>query len=317
MTTRRRAAAAGLAALLTSVLVALSSPAPAQAAPVGGTSAPACVNVNAQADDLLAQASALDAQIAAHNAQPVDTTNAAAVAAYNARADELNAQRDGLIAQANALDIQVAQCISLDTQIQDTIAGQPGDWSYEPSPEVINAFAGRLAPLNRAAVPLPTAPKPNGAWSVNGPMAPYYDPVRNAAPPRDVAALIGDEPLNGQPRPAVGDPDPAFPGLVIQGRNGKPNVSPDHIVPLSEIAATMPGFWQLNPRNMLLIINAPVNYQWLSWLANQSKQNRPVTTMSQADPAWVQDQLALREQVLTRLRQAIDLMLQQQQAAGG
>ena len=317
MTSRRRLTGATLVALLATLLVALAPPTTAEAVPTpGGSAAPsACVTVSAQVDSLDAQAAALEAQIGAHNAQVVDTTNAAAVNAYNARAAELNGQRDALNAQIDALNVSVARCTSQDTQIQSALQSEPGDWTYRPSTAAVDALQQRLDGLDRSNVPLPTEPRRNGTWPMTGPMAPYYEAVRPAAPPRDRQSVIGNVRLQGRLRPAPGDPDPALPGRAIQGTADAPHVSPDHIVPLSEIL-TLPGFWQLDAQNMLLVLNAPINYQWLSYRANQSKQSRSATGMLNAEPAWIEEQLALREVALQRLQQAIDLMLEQQQTVG-
>jgi hypothetical protein len=73
----------------------------------------------------------------------------------------------------------------------------------------------------------------------------------------------------------------------VIGRNasGGSAVSPDHIVPLAEIV-NMPGFTRLSPQNMDVVTRAPVNFPWLSWPANLSKQSRSVAAMTGVDPVW-------------------------------
>jgi hypothetical protein len=153
---------------------------------------------------------------------------------------------------------------------------------------------------------------PTHSWNRNvvvpkdSPAKPVYDAVRRMTP----QSPYPDVPLQGQPRPKIGDPNPARPGQII-GKNdrGGPAVSPDHIVPIAEIVQ-MPGFMALNPDNMWLVINAPLNLQWLPVAINRSKGSRSAIDVLEVDSAWqtVQTQLqeTKRQELITIIAQLAD-----------
>jgi hypothetical protein len=153
--------------------------------------------------------------------------------------------------------------------------------------------------------PPPAPPPPGQGWQVpsTSPLKPLYDLLRPSTPGK-----IGAPVLNGLPKPAVGDPDPAFPGNTIKARgNGNPDVSADHIVPLAELVS-MPDFWRLSPKFQYMLSRAPFNYQWLSGDANQSKGSRSAASMKEADPAWIQEQVQLEDSTRARLQELLSAL---------
>lgn len=159
------------------------------------------------------------------------------------------------------------------------------------------------APGWRAPNPLQKNPR-NGDVVVpkDSPARPVYDatgdsPVKN----------FPDVPLQNQARPKVGDPDPARPGEYIgKKKDGSPAVSVDHIVPRAEVVQ-LPGFMELMPDNMWLVINAPLNLQWLSTPVNQAKGSKSVSDMTGVDPTWQAEQHKLQD---TKRQELIDLIAQ-------
>jgi hypothetical protein len=95
-----------------------------------------------------------------------------------------------------------------------------------------------------------------------------YDLLRPSA-----QGKIGSPVLNGRPKPAVGDPDPTYPGNTIQARDGG---DPD--------------------------------YQWLSGKANQAKGSGSAAYMKNADPSWVQEQVQLENVTRARLQNLLSAL---------
>lgn len=75
----------------------------------------------------------------------------------------------------------------------------------------------------------------------------------------------------------------------------------------------MRGFMKLTPKNMYVVSRAPLNFQWLSKSANESKQSRSAAHVSGADPKWIRDQIALENETRKKLQDIIDQLLKSQQ----
>jgi hypothetical protein len=149
-----------------------------------------------------------------------------------------------------------------------------------------------------------------GYWRVPPELGPLYDALRQNNPGNN----IGSSYLQGQPRPNVGEPDPAYPNDTIPSIEGNPNipaVTADHIVPLAEIM-NLPGFTQLSADNMYIITRAPLNLQWLSQAANLAKSSREVAFMEGTDPTWIEEQQALHDAVRSQLEDIIQKLIANQ-----
>lgn len=248
------------------------------------------------AEQLAAKQSS-DAEIDAHNARPVDTSNAAAVAAYNAEADQLQIVQDAAVARVEACFQAVAATMESTTALE---------------PEAIPADVKTNIEQIKTTIPPGFTPGPappaGRNWQVpsTSPLKPLYDQLRAGNPGVDGTAV-----LRGQTRPAVGAVDPAYPGAVFTPTKRGVWANADHIVPLAEIV-NMPKFTQLSAQNMYTATRAPINLQWLSVRANSSKQSRSVAGMAGVDPTWQASQLALQNQVRQEIKDLIDLLLKSQ-----
>lgn len=288
-----------------------------------------------------AKIESLRAQIAAHNSEPVDQTDAAAVSAYNARASQLNgravaAEREfaplkargvQLLAKIKAFDSKRAGQRTLTADLQRKTAeirsklgeldkksdanklqlrtclietannGAPS--KYTPGQErrvgdaknkVPASWSPPAAPSNRAPRLLQTDPA-----------RPLRDELRANSPPRKYP----DVELQGKPRPKVGDVDESQPcRKIVAGTGGEPAVSPDHIVPIVGVMS-IPGFMELTAGNMLVVLNARINLQWLSRTTNSAKQDYAAAALSCYSPTWRAGQTVLEKAAERRLRELI------------
>lgn len=253
-------------------------------------------------------------QIDAHNARnrvfrlPQE---AAALAAYNNEA-----------AQQNSAQAAARQNVELCLDAIDALSGAGG--KVEISVEIRTQVAERLRPvLDAARASLPTdwetARPPEGKRFE----VPKGTPVRIVfealAPVRPKFIKQPDARLQGQLRPKAGDPDPALPGrIILPKKEGivprvEALVEEDHIVSRAEIMH-LPGFMKLNPENMMAIISAPINYQWLSKAANNAKSSYAVSDILSdvLDPKWLLQQKGLQDQVRAQLIDAIEKLLRSQ-----
>lgn len=251
----------------------------------------------------IAAAQALAAQIAAHNAAPHVfelPRQAAAYAAYNAEAAALEARK----VQVQAA---LAACAAAMSALENA---SNSSLPLRPVPETTRVALENAIKNIPANYTPPPAPASGKAWRVppTSEIKPVYDILRAGNP-----GNVGNVRLQGQPRPRVGDTDPAYANRTIplnRAGNG-PAVSPDHIIPLSEIVS-MPGFHRLTPMNMYAVTRAPVNLQWMSSKANWSKSSRSVANMSGVDPAWQAAQVQLEIRTRQQLQDLITKLLASQ-----
>jgi hypothetical protein len=245
-----------------------------------------------------AQLDGMEAKRLAHNAQP----HLFLLPQQQAQYDAYNAQRDRLIAEFSAKQAELERCLNALRQLYDESRS-----TYRPDPTE-KAAANIIARL-RQLPPVPSSYTPPPAPAANqralvpttSPIRPFYDLLRKGNPSRNLDATF-----QGKPKPAVGDADPAYPGRTIRSVNGRPDVSADHIVPLSDLV-NLPGFARLSPENMWLLSRSPVNFQWMSRTANESKNSGLAGRITGADPGWMAQQDALQMQTRQKL---IDLIKQ-------
>lgn len=252
-----------------------------------------------------AAAQAVQARISAHNAEPHEFTpeQEGAYAAYNAEAASLNAEKAKATAGYTA-------CFDAMMALADTTgSGNLNLKDLTPTRRAqIDAGKQRLGP--GWTPPPPPAPGKNWRIPLGSPLRPLFIALRAGNP--------GGLPysyLKGGMKLPVGAPDPAYlpsSGRIIRANaQGGPAVSADHIVPLAELIQ-MPRFRELSVENMFLITRSPLNFQWLSFASNCSKQSRSVAYMTGVDPRWQASQVALESQVRSKLQAAIDQLLKSQ-----
>jgi hypothetical protein len=289
---RRAVAVKVLASIVTFVgLIAFGLPAAAAPSPPASLCA-------AQTAALLS----LRQRIAAHNAKPhvfEVPRQSAALAAYNAEAARLEAEKATVTANLKT-------CIDAMETLADS-----ANTSLEVKP-LRSDLRAKIVQA-KSSIPAgwrpPPPPAPGKRWFVpkGTPLRPLYDVLRDGNPGK-----VGNVTLRGAQRPAIGDRDPAYPASsgrrIGTNADGDSKVSPDHIVPLTQIV-NMPGFTRLSPEGMYVVTRAPVNFQWMSVPANTSKNSRSVAGMSGVDPKWQADQVILAEQVRRQLQDIIDKLL--------
>ncbi len=264
-------------------------------------------------DDCVAQEAALaqvHEQIAVHNAQPhvfFVPEQAGQLAAYDAEAAALESAQSSAITNLQTCRQKAQQRDQALAELGDARSGSPGI----PTPRAdtlgkIDGARGKYPPDYVSPV---RGPDSKGSWRVDPGTPPreLYDVLRKVSPPANLGPTTT---LQGVPRPAVGAPHPAgHPRNKITGNaKGEPKVSADHIVPLSEIIH-MPGFLQLNARNMYSVVNAPLNLQWMARATNSAKGSKSTARVLKFDQAWRDAQKPLEDRVRSRLQDIITRLL--------
>ena len=207
----RRALVGVILAVMASIALIVAAPTQAFAAP-----APDCSTLPSRVQALQSQANTLKGQIDAHNSRggSVDTTNAGAVGAYNAEAQQLTGQRDALQAQANGLQSELSACGS-----QEKAPAIPNTDGSAPAPPAPAKPAKPEAPAKPApskpaapAKPAPAKPAPPKPDTKPAPA-----PARPAAPKSDAKPA----PQNSAPaQPAA--PKPAAPAQPASPKPAQP-----------------------------------------------------------------------------------------------
>lgn len=254
----------------------------------------------ADTGDCAAQQSALDdvhARIDEHNSRSRGSGPPEIVNPYNAEADRLMAEQDADVGSLHACQRAIG------------VARVGGPAPRTQSPEVLSKIENATAASRpRWTTPEPVARLADGRATIpkGHPLRPLWDVIKGMQSPMRPYPNV---PLQGQPRPSVGDQHPS--GYTVgtrMNKNGEePAVSPDHIVPKVEILF-LPRFLDLTPENMWEVINAPMNLQWLpSEVNEQIKNSRSAADMKGVDPAWQKQQVALQDQ---KRRELTDLIAQ-------
>jgi hypothetical protein len=285
-----------LAAIVAAFVLCLSLAAP-------GT--PAVADPQDLCTDQIAALQAVNTQIEAHNAAPHVFTipdQQAAANAYNAEAQQLNAARDA--AEAN-----LQGC----TDAMEALANADNTTADLPAvPDNVKSQIEAAKKQIPDSWQPPAPPSAGKNWRVppDSPIRPLFDVLRKNNP-----GPLGTATLRGSPRPAAGATDFAYPassGRVFGANDaGVAKASPDHIIPLAQIV-NLPNFTKLSAQNMYAVTRAPLNYQWLSWSANTSKQSRSVAFMTGVDPGWQASQVQLENEVLAQLQNIINQLLKSQ-----
>ena len=222
----RRAVVGVILAVMASIALIVATPSQAFAAP-----APDCSTLHSRVQALQSQANTLKGQIDAHNSRAggVDRTNAGAVGAYNAEAQQLNGQRDALQAQANGLQSELSACGSKETApaIPNTDGSTPTppappapakpEVPAKPAPPKSDA---KPAPQKSApAQPKPTAPK--SAQPAPAKPQPAEPAPKQSAPKQTTTAKpTGVEQRNAPMQSKVNDPEYRAKYYQKQGSDG-------------------------------------------------------------------------------------------------
>jgi hypothetical protein len=305
-TSRRIAGALAVVSLAGLVVMAGSSPAAAS------------LDYEDYCDGPVAELKAIHEKISEHNARQAPggvSTDASAVASYNAEAETLRSQQNQAFSRLMACE----------RAFDRMKANHPRSTIITPSP-------ANLSKLVAAVSRLTAEEKRSGArWNpktydflnygtgkrgmtkradrepakLQPPIDAVYKALDKSRPDRSKAPLTSY--LQGVQAPKIGSPDPARPGRIID------SVAFDHIIPLKRLV-TLRGFLKLTPRNMYIVANSPANTQWLSGKANSSKQSGSSAFIEGADPAWIQAQAKLRMKAETEVQELIDALLKSQGA---
>lgn len=263
--------------------------------------------------DCAAQLSALSQvhqQIAVHNAKPhvfIVPAQAAQAAAYDAEAASLNAAQSSAIGALQACRAKVQQRDQALEELADSRPGSPA--IPTPQADTLRKIDDARAKCGPNYVSPIRGPDKNGSWRVDPgtPPRPLYDVLRGVSPPSNPGP---NATYQGVPRPSVGARNPAgHPrNKITSNAKGEPQVSPDHIIPLAEIIH-MPGFLQLNARNMYSVVNAPLNFQWMSSATNIAKGSKSAARVFKFDSAWRNAQRALEDKTRRQLQDIINRLL--------
>ncbi|CAM3886377.1 hypothetical protein TSST111916_12000 [Tsukamurella strandjordii] len=244
-------------------------------------------------------------RIAAHNAAPHQFLLPDQMAQYNA----YNAEKAQLDTEQAALKSRVIACTEATASVAKTVPGGAPVETRAPDAIRDKLDAGKRAiPPNWQTPPISRKPSGKPEVPKTSPLRSIYDSLRGASPkkPKEFGNVI----LQNEPKPKIGDPNPAYPGQTIgRNRSGLPAVSPDHIVSLAELVQ-LNNFWRLTPDQMYLLSTTPINFQWLPTGPNQSKQSGSAASVNPPpDPGWIRAQVALEDRVRAALQDAIDKLV--------
>jgi hypothetical protein len=299
----RRPAQSSLLVLLTSAALCAPLLVPVAPATAETTAPPSFEEL---CSDQVNAFKAVKGRITAHNAQPHQfelPRQARAYQKYNSRAASLVKQQERARAKVLACAEAMTSMKSLGLSTLDLMM---------PSRLIVSRIGNTKARTPSSFRP-PPPPARGDSWTVPPALKPLYEALRGDNPARTVSN--GYSILQGKSRPIIGQLDPAYPvrarRMIGRKANSLSKVSPDHIIPLPQIMQ-LPGFLKLTPRNMYLVVNAPINLQWLSNPANTAKSSRSVQNMLQFDANWRRDQVRLEDRVLGELKDLIQKLLKSQ-----
>ncbi|MCO6004906.1 hypothetical protein NE236_07925 [Actinoallomurus purpureus] len=266
----------------------------------------------------VAELKAVHEKISAHNARQAPggvSTDASAVASYNAEAETLRFQQNQAFARLMACE-RAFDRMKANHPLSTVVTPSPADLSK------IAAAVSRLTDEEKRA---------GARWNPK-----TYDFLNYGTGKRGMTKRVDRAPadlrktsptiyavykaldksrprvpstayLQGVQAPKIGSSDPAYQGRRIN------SVAFDHIIPLRRLVV-LPNFPKLTPRNMYIVANSPANTQWLSGSANSSKLSGSSAFISGADPAWIQAQAKLREKTEMEVQELIDALLKSQRA---
>lgn len=259
----------------------------------------------------------LEAQRVAHNAKPHVFSLPQQQAAFNAYGTEAERGRAMQAAAAEALaaclETVRLESVRLEAdqlEADRLIAGEPG------SPPVKPATRGQIQSVNEAAKSVDPNRLHSGseAGQRGHLVAPDLRPLWRAF--RSSPGELGNFKLLGTPRPKAGEPDPYRRGRTIEAKsNGDSRVSGDHIVPLAELIER-PDFVLLSAENMISVVNARCNLQWMPTGLNSIKQSRSMAFVGGLDDAVWAAQYQLEANKLSEIDRLIQLLLRIQRSRG-
>ena len=127
----------------------------------------------------------------------------------------------------------------------------------------------------------------------DSPIRPLWNSTRKLLCPM---AKYPNVPLQGLPRPKVGDVHPSQPWARIGARvDGSPDVSVNHIVPKVELLY-LPRFVELRPEHIWEVLQARLNLQWLPTRVSRfAKGARYAQDMVAVDEVWKLEQVELQQ----------------------
>lgn len=121
-----------------------------------------------------------------------------------------------------------------------------------------------------------------------------------------------DAQLQGAAQPKPGAADPARPGQSIgSDANGGPQVTPDYVVPLSEVLKTS-KFMKLDAESMWMVVMTPLNREWVSNQAVIARRSPSAAAVSGTSEQWLKRQRALADTTRGQLEQLIDQLADSQ-----
>jgi hypothetical protein len=278
MNHRTTTSAAGVALL--TILAFSTSGVAAAKPPAASGAAPAC---SAQ----LAAMDAMQREVDAHNAKPhlfELPSQQAGFDAYNAEAADIRAR--GATVQANR-----DKCLAAALRL----SGGPFAPVSAPVPDGLTQLvkSGRFRGANRQED-----------------VDELIDTLDENAQKYDEA--WADAKLQDEPQPKPGDSDPARSGAHVgTDAQGGPQVTPDWVVPLSEILK-MPKFMQLDAESMWMVTMSPLNREWVSSQAAMGRRSPSVAAVSGTSDEWLKGQAKLADQIRGQLEQVIEQLADSQ-----
>ncbi|MDF2826145.1 MAG: hypothetical protein K0R68_3553 [Mycobacterium sp.] len=216
----------------------------------------------------------VNAEILAHNAKPHVFTipqQAAEAAAYDAEANALNSR--GTAAQNSLI-----RCMDV---VRKLFAGRNAD-KLNPTPRGLTQMIKRSHNAS-----------PNRQAEVEE-LVDFLD---------EQAQKYDDEwgRLQELDKPEVGATDPARPGQDVgSSTEGGPQVTPDWVVPLSDILK-MPRALDLNADSLWMVATSPLNREWVSNQGAMARRSDSVAAVSGTSDEWLQAQLELAETIRGQL----------------
>jgi hypothetical protein len=270
LNTARRVRRATVAVALT--VLGVGTAGVAQAAPPTGL-ASSCSAQRAAMDSL-------KAEVVAHNGKP----HLFELPREQAGFDAYNAEKRDIDGRVQVAGDKLDNCITAALRL----AGGPFALVAAPVPAALTQLvkSGRFTAANR-----------------QGDVDELLDTLDEAAQKYDDAWK--DAQLQGATQPNVGTPDPARPGQSVgpDGQGG-PQVTPDWIVPLSDILK-MPKFMQLDAESMWMVTMSPLNREWVSNQGAMGRRSPSVATMAGVSEQWLKRQKQLTDTVSGQLEALI------------
>jgi hypothetical protein len=241
-----------------------------------------------------AQQQALDAvsaEIDRHNTEPHLFNlpqQQAEYDAYNAEAAQLNAR--AATARSNLNSCAAA--------MSKLAAGETLPKPDQSTLDKINAAKKGLAPNYTPPSPAPS--NSSGGVKITSELRPLFDALKTPAKWSDAALF------QGKPRPNVGDADPARGSQTIPAVKGssRPDVVVDPIVAVAQLLY-LPDFLKLPADSMYMVVNAPLNLQWMSAAGNMARGSDSVAAIINADPQWQSEQQQLEKDTKGKLEELV------------